>query len=150
VTPEQAVAFVQLHGVVLESANGPVPSLVQAILGVKIKGNWWAHPRGMEIFQLTRAVRASDQILVCLLIADKVTLVHQRIWPALIRCAEHFRPDQISQIIEEHTSSGNHISRSIPFPEWVPPHIAIQASSLAEEIALNSLNSVIPGVAGAT
>jgi hypothetical protein len=149
-TPEQAIAFVQLHGVVLESANGPVPSLVQAIAGVSVKGNWWAHSRGKEIFQITRAVRESDQILVCRLIAGKVTLVHRSIWPALIRCAEHFRPDQISQIIEEHTSSGKHISKSIPFPEWVPPQIARQASNLTEEEALNALNTVIPGAAGTT
>jgi hypothetical protein len=32
-TPEQAVAFVQMHGVVLESTKGAVPSLVQAIVG---------------------------------------------------------------------------------------------------------------------
>jgi hypothetical protein len=150
VTPEQAVAFVQLHGVVLESAAGPVPSLVQAIVGGNIKGNWWAHSRGKDIFQVTRAVRESDQILVCRLIAGKVTLVHQRIWPALIRCAEHFRPDQIAQIIEEHTASGKHISKSISFPEWVPPQIAIQASSLTEEEASIMLNSVIPGATGAT
>jgi hypothetical protein len=149
-TPEQAVTFVQLHGVVLESAKGPVPSLVQAIVGGAIKGNWWAHSRGKEIFQVTRAVRDSDQILVCRLIARKVTLVHQRIWPALVRCAEHLRPDQISQIIEEHTLSGKHFSKSIPFPEWVPPQIAIQASSLTKEEALNMLNSVVPGAAGAT
>jgi hypothetical protein len=83
VTPAEAVAFVQKHGVVLESANGQVPSLAQAITGDKIKGSWWAHPRGKEIFQITRIVRESDQVLVCRLISGKVTLVHRRLWPAL-------------------------------------------------------------------
>ena len=149
-TSEEAVAFVAMHGIVLESAKGPVPSLVQAIVGDKIEGNWWAHPRGKDIFQVTRAVRESDQILVCRLIAGKITLVHRRMWPALIRCAEHFRPDQLSQVIEKHTSSGKHSSKSVPFPEWVPPLVAIQAGSLSEEAALNSLNSAVPGVTDAT
>jgi hypothetical protein len=145
VTPRQAIAFVQKHGIVLESADGAVPSLVQAIAGGKIKGSWWAHPRGKEIFNLTRAVRDSDQILVCRLIAGKVTLVHQRLWPALVRCAERFRPDQISQLVEEHMPSGQHASRSIPFPDWVPRHIAVEASALSEEVALAVLNSAGAG-----
>jgi hypothetical protein len=147
-TPSQAIAFVRKHGVVLESANGPVPALVQAIIGSNIKGSWWAHPRGKEIFGITRAVRASDQILVCRLIAGKVTLVHQRLWPALVRCAERFRPEQVSQLVEEHMSSGKHASKQIPFPEWVPSHIAAEATNLSEEAALCQLKAA--GVGSAT
>lgn len=147
-TPGQAVAFVEKHGVVLESANGPVPSLVQAITGGKIKGSWWAHPLGKEIFGITRAVRDSDQVLVCRLIAGKVTLVHQRLWPALARCSKRFRPDQISQLIEEHTASGKHVSKSIPFPDWVPASVAAQANTLSEDGALVLLKSA--GVVSAT
>jgi hypothetical protein len=140
-TPKQAIAFVQKHGIVLESANGPVPTLVQAIVGGKISGSWWAHPRGKEIFVLTRAVRESEQILVCRLIAGKVTLVHRRIWPALVRCAECFRPEQISQLLEEHMPSGRHASKSIAFPDWVPPDVAMHASALSEDEALRVLHS---------
>jgi len=147
-TPGQAVAFVEKHGVVLESANGPVPSLVKAITGGKIKGSWWAHPRGKEIFGITRAVRDSEQVLVCRLIGGKVTFVHQRLWPALARCSKRFRPDQISQLIEEHTASGKHGSKSIPFPDWVPAGVAAQANNLSEDGALALLKSA--GVASAT
>ena len=147
-TPKQAIAFVQKHGVVLESANGPVPSLVQAIIGGNIKGSWWAHPRGKEIFQITRAVRDSNQIFVCRLISLKVTLVHRRLWPALVRCAAHFRTDQISQLVETHTPSGKHTSKSIPFPDWVPPLIVVQANSLGEDEALALLSAA--GAGGAS
>jgi len=150
VTPAEAVAFVQKHGVVLESANGQVPSLAQAITGDKIKGNWWAHPRGKEIFQITRIVRESDQVLVCRLISGKVTLVHRRLWPALVRCAKHFRPEQIAQLVEQHTPSGKHVSKAMPFPGWVPSDISAQASTLDEESALDALKSIIEGGAGAT
>ena len=64
-TPCQAVAFVRKHGVVLEAAAGPVPSLAEAVAGGPIRGNWWAHPRSHEIFALTRAVRDSEDVLVC-------------------------------------------------------------------------------------
>ena len=38
VTPRQALAFVRQHGVVLESAHGPVPCLAEAIAGGPIRG----------------------------------------------------------------------------------------------------------------
>jgi hypothetical protein len=147
-TPFQAVAFVRKHGVVLESAKGRVPSLVQAIAGGSIKGSWWSHPRGREIFTITRAVRESNQVLVCRLVEGRVTLVHQRLWPALVRCSDRFRPVQLSQLVEKHTPSGKHVSMSIPFPDWVPASIASDASTLSEDVALDMLRSA--GATGAT
>ena len=144
-TPEQALAFVEKHGIVLESANGPVPSLAQTIAGTSIKGSWWSHPMGKDIFRITRAVRASQHVLVCRLVAGKITFIHERLWPALVRTAAHFRPDQVSQLIEKHTASGKHLTREIPFPTWVPASVAAQAGKLGEEQALSILESIIPG-----
>jgi hypothetical protein len=145
-TPEQAIAFVEKHGIVLESASGPVPSLAQTIVGNTIKGSWWSHPMGKEIFQITRAVRGSQDILVCRLVGGKITFIHERIWPALVRTAARFRPDQISQLVEEHLASGKHVTRETPFPAWVPARVAAQADNLEEEQALSVLDSIIPGV----
>ena len=75
-TTTQALAFVRTHGVVLESASGPVPLPAAAIVGEPIRGSWWGHPQSQQIFTVTRAVRESDSILVCPLINRKVTLVH--------------------------------------------------------------------------
>src|SRR5258707_14153303 len=77
-TSRQALAFIREHGVVLESARGPVPSLAQVIAGEPIRGSWWSHPKSHEIFAVTRAVRDSDDVLVCRLIAGKITYVHRR------------------------------------------------------------------------
>lgn len=151
-TPAEAITFVRKHGIVLESANGQVPSLVQTITGDKISGSWWTHPRGKEIFQITRLVHESDQVLVCPLISGKVTLVHRRLWPAMVRCAGHFRPEQIAQLVEQHTASGKHVTEAIPFPNWVPNDIATLASTLDEALtlALDTLKSIIQGDAHAT
>jgi hypothetical protein len=146
VTFGQALEFIQRHGIVLESATGPVPSLAQTIAGGNLKGSWWSHPMGKDIFQITRAVRASEQVLVCRLVAGKVTFVHARLWPALVRAAGHFRAGQLSQLIEEHTESGKHLSKEIPFPAWVPVSVTTQAGELSEEQALNILESIVPGV----
>jgi hypothetical protein len=39
VTLEQALDFVREHGIVLESARGPVPSLADAIAGTPVSGH---------------------------------------------------------------------------------------------------------------
>ena len=88
-TTDQALAFVREHGVVLEAAHGPVPSLTEAIAGGPVPGSWWSHPKSQEIFAVTRAIRDRDDVLVCRLIKGKVTFVHRRLWPALVRAAAH-------------------------------------------------------------
>ncbi len=148
-TPKQAIAFVQEHGIVLESACGPAPSLAEAIAGGPIHGSWWSHPLGQNIFQATRAVRASDQILVCRFIDGKITFIHRRLWPALVRASGCLRPTQLSQLREEHTSSGRHVAKVVPYPDWVPRATLVEASALTESAAVSMLNAVVPGVARA-
>jgi hypothetical protein len=139
VTPHQAAAFVREHGIVLESATGPVPSLAIAIAGGPIRGSWWSHSRSHEIFELTRAIRQREDVLVCRLVAGKVTFVHRRLWPALVRAAKRFPKKHLSQVREEHTSAGRHVVKEIAFPKWVPAQVQSEAASLSEADALRAL-----------
>jgi NAD(P)-dependent dehydrogenase (short-subunit alcohol dehydrogenase family) len=146
---EEAMAFVRRHGVVLVSARGKAPTLVQAIAGEQIKGSWWGHPDGKRIFAVLSDVTASEDVLVCRLVDAKITLVHRRLWPALARLADAFSPEQIARAIEGHTPSGRHVSRAIPFPEWVPADVLAEAASLDESKALALLGEWLPsGAAG--
>lgn len=138
-TPRQALAFVRKHGVVLESARGPVPSLAEAIAGEPIRASWWAHASGHLIFEITRAVRDSEQVLVCRLVQDKVTFVHERVWPALVHLAPRFHRASLARIGEVHTASGRHALRSLAFPKWVPPRVQVAAARLSEAQALRAL-----------
>ncbi|MFI4945383.1 MAG: hypothetical protein ACHP85_19090, partial [Burkholderiales bacterium] len=81
-SPKQALAFVKKHGVVLQAARGPVPSLAEAVAGEPFRGSWWGHPKGQAIFRAAEAVADSPDVLVCKLIDGKVTFVHRRLWPA--------------------------------------------------------------------
>ncbi len=138
-TPRQAVAFVRKHGVVLEAAAGPVPSLAVAIAGGPIGGSWWAHPRSQEIFELTRAVRDSEDVLVCRVVDGKVTYVHRRLWPPLVRAANRFTQKRLAQVREVHTASGRHVAKELAFPKWVPAEVSAEASLLSEEEAVHKL-----------
>jgi hypothetical protein len=138
-TSRQALAFVRKHGVVLEAARGPIPSLADAIAGEPVRGRWWSHPKSREIFSVTRAIREHDDVLVCRLIEGKITLVHRRLWPALVRAARRFPSRYLAQVREIHTSSGRHATKEVPFPDWVPSSIHTAARSLSEEAAFAKL-----------
>ncbi len=140
-TPRKAAAFVRKHGVVLESAAGPVPSVAAALAGEPIRGSWWAHPLSHEIFALTQGIRDRDDILVCRLVDGKVTFVHRRLWPALVRSAEHFPKNQLAQVREVHSKSGRHVAKELAFPKWVPSDVSTEARRLSKEEALQSLGA---------
>jgi hypothetical protein len=143
-TAEEALAFVRQHGVVLASARGTAPRLTEAIVGEDIKGSWWAHPKSHDIHAILGAVTDSDQVLVCRLIGGKITLVHRRLWPFLVRLAKRFAPEQLAQIRDEHTPSGRHVNRVVPFPQWVPADVSAQAVAIDEEQALAIFRAWMP------
>src|SRR2546426_1804838 len=121
--PNEALRFVERHGIVLQAARGPVPNLAEAVVGSPIRGSWWGHPMGKEIFRVAQAVCASPDILVCKLVEGKVTYIHRRLWPALVKLSTRFREDQLAKVSDEHTATGEHRSRREPFPIWVPAEV---------------------------
>ena len=131
-TSQAALAFVRRHGIVLEGARGPVPSLAEAVAGAPLRGSWWGHAKGHEIFSLTRTVRDSADVLVCRLINGKITYVHRRLWPAVVRLARSFARDDLAALREVHTPQGRHQVRLVPFPRWVPLAVKRQAEKLTE------------------
>ena len=138
-TTGTVLAFVRRHGIVLESARGTVPNLAAAIAGKPIRGSWWGHAKGHEIFLATRAIRRSPDILVCRLVGGKITYVHRRLWPALVRMAPHFRRAHLAAITEAHTKQGRHVVRVVPFPRWVPADVKRRAAKLSGAQAARAL-----------
>jgi hypothetical protein len=65
-----------------------VPSLVSTVVGAPISGSWWGHPAGRLIYQVAEALEADPDVLVLRLWKRKRTLVHRRLWPALVRTGE--------------------------------------------------------------
>lgn len=130
-TPKQGLAFVKRHGVVLQAARGPVPSLAEEIAGAPIRGSWWGHPKGHEIFRVAESICESDEVLVCKLVEGKITYVHRRLWPALVRLSSRFQKQRLAKVWNEHTRTGAHRSRVTAFPDWVPRNVLDQAERLS-------------------
>lgn len=83
------------HGVVLES-NNVWPSVAHIVAGEPVRGSWWAHPAGRDIFSMTRELTMNPDICVTRLIGGRVTYVHRRLWPALLTVAKSDEPWQTS------------------------------------------------------
>src|SRR5712692_1129559 len=114
------------------AARGPVPNLVHAIAGESIRGSWWAHPSSHQIYRVLGGVYESGQVLVCRLVGGKVTMVHRRLWPALVRMSGRLPKAGLVAIREEHTARGSHRVVRTPFPRWVPKQVVMRARRLSE------------------
>ena len=138
-TGQEAIRFVETHGIVLESAHGSLPCLVEEIAEERIRGSWWSHPKAHDIHRVTGDVRNSDLVRVCRLARRKVTLVHRRLWPALVRLAHRLPKERLAAIREIHTETGRHVVQEVPFPDWVPPEVMEEAQVLEEDTAASVL-----------
>jgi hypothetical protein len=127
------------HGMLLQSAHGPIPSVAELVAGERIKGSWWAHPKSHEIFTELGLLDASPDVVRLRLVSGKVTLVHRRVWPALVRLADRFTPKQLAALHEEHTASGAHKVQEQPFPDWAPDDVLRASEQLSVEQALAQL-----------
>lgn len=142
---EKARAFVEKNGVVLQSSRGLVPSFAAFVAGEPIRGSWWAHPAAHRIYMLAEAVIDSGDVLVCRLVEGKVTYVHRRLWPALVKLASRFDRERLAKAWSEHTPSGAHVARRLAYPRWVPPETKAAAARLTREQAEADLRAILGG-----
>jgi len=71
------------------------PSLTAMVAGEPIRGSWWGHPAGRRIFQVAGALEDKGEVLFVPLLSAKVTLVHRKLWPALVSLGEEREPWQM-------------------------------------------------------
>ena len=58
-----------------------LPSMVAHIAGGPVRGSWWGHPRGREIFNAASALGEHPDCAVLPLIDGRQTFVHRRLFP---------------------------------------------------------------------
>lgn len=138
-----AVAAVRRHGILLQSAQGPVPNLASLVAGEPVEGSWWGHPRNHEIFRAINRARESSVVVATHLVGGKVTLIHRRLWPAVVRLSNRFDAGALDAVHEQHTPSGVHRTTLTPFPDWVPEDVRDAARALSGSDALAQLPPAI-------
>jgi len=96
-TVRQAVEALERTGL-LYMHDARKPSLTALVAGAPVKGSWWGHPAGRRIFQVASALEDGGLALFVPLLSAKVTLVHRRLWPALVSVGEAREPWQVDPL----------------------------------------------------
>jgi hypothetical protein len=133
------MAWICAQGVVLQSARGPVPNAAQFIAGEPIRGSWWGHPAGKDIYAVLSFLDDSTDIVATRLINQKLTLLHARVWPSVVRVSVQLGETRLAAIHSEHTESGAHRSFEVKYPQWVPEETLRIAASLSVDEAFATL-----------
>lgn len=140
---EEALSFVESEGVVLESAHGRVPTFTDFVAGERVT-RWWSHAKGQLIFALTRAIRDSPDVLTCRLVDGKITYVHRRLWPALVKLSGELDTSGLGAVREEHSPDGKHKIIVTEFPQWVPAEVLAKSKRLTHAEARSMLGQILP------
>ena len=90
-------------------------------------------PRVTRIFAAINTLADSPDVVRTRLVNGKVTLVHRRVWCALVRVADHFPIDRLATIREEHTATGAHRVVTDDFPVGFRPMCCRAAQRLSED-----------------
>jgi hypothetical protein len=69
----------------------------------------------------------------------KITFVHRRLWPALVRLADQLGVDRLAEVRQEHTPSGAHRNVVTPYPGWVNAAVKRAAAALDPDAARAAL-----------
>jgi len=76
------------------------PSVATIMAGEPIRGSWWGHPVGGQIFATASKLAAVPDTLTCKLLSGKVTYMHRRLWPSVLSVACSREPWQLSGLSE--------------------------------------------------
>jgi hypothetical protein len=136
-------AWIEDQGVVLQSAHGPIPNVAEFIAGEPIRGSWWGHAAGKSIYEILNVLDDDDDIVATRLVNEKITLLHARVWPALVRVSDVLGTQRLCVIRQEHTESGAHRNHEELYPTWVPADAMVAATKLSEAEAFAILPACV-------
>ncbi len=110
-TTERILRHLETRGILLEQ-DKVLPNVVSLITGETLKSSWWSHPRSHEIFACLTDLADHPDVLFTKLVAGKVTLVHRRLWPALLAVGTSREAWQSRRLSSEATSLLKKVEKS--------------------------------------
>ena len=136
---EATLTWIRERGVVLQSAHGPVPNVAQFVAGEPIRGSWWGHPAGKDIYAVLTYLDESPEVVTTRLINQKLTLLHANVWPSVARVSEQLGVARLAAVHSEHSDHGVHRSFEVPYPAWLPNGTLRDAATLSVDEAFARL-----------
>ena len=74
-TLRQVLEELERYGILLES-DARLPSVAGLVAGEPVRGSWWGHPRGQNIYRIAGWLGEHPDVVVSKLVSGKVTYVH--------------------------------------------------------------------------
>jgi hypothetical protein len=71
----------------LLESDSRMPSVASLVAGERIKGSWWGHAKGREIWRALNEFTERRDVLTTRLVSGKVTFVHRSLWDDFIAIA---------------------------------------------------------------
>jgi hypothetical protein len=91
---EAVLQVLSSSGLLLEQ-DKRLPNVVTLVTGESLRTSWWSHPKGRLIFAVLSDLGEHPDVLFTKFLYGKVTLVHRRLWPALLAVASASEPWQL-------------------------------------------------------
>ena len=76
-------AELKKHGLLLR-IDANLPNVSALIAGERVRGSWWAHPKGRVIFRVSSELDDDPDVLITKLVSGKITYVDRSLWPAVV------------------------------------------------------------------
>jgi hypothetical protein len=80
---DRVLASLDGNGLLLKQ-DKELPSVVGLLTGESLRTSWWSHPKGRLIFVVLSELADHPDVLFTKLLRKKDTLVHRRLWPAVL------------------------------------------------------------------
>jgi hypothetical protein len=87
------------------------PNVCAIVAGETVRGSWWGHPAGKRIFRVLEELEEGADVVFVKLLSKKVTLVHRRLWPALLAVASARSEWQLRALSGEATDLLERVDR---------------------------------------
>ena len=108
------------------------PSATACIAGAPVRGSWWGHPKGKLIYETLS--RMEDTVAWAKLVLGKETLVHRRLWPALVAAAESRQDWQLRGLKADAKRLLQRVRAGRPSAPRGPAGDGPQAAAVATEL----------------
>jgi hypothetical protein len=93
-----AVVAAVAKGGLLFLSDPKRPNAIEVLTGAFPRGSWWSHPQANAIYGILQTVEDHPDVLMAKLLGGKVTLIHRKLWPALLAVVTAREPWQVSDL----------------------------------------------------
>lgn len=140
---KQLYDFVADKQVVAESAKVCALTAVGFMVRQEYAGSWWSLPEASRLYNALQIIRDNPSVLVCRLLAGRVTYVHENSWEPLL-ALENCLPDgALDRVVEHHLKSGKHEVLMLRPAEWAPVGIRQRAAHLTRNASISLLRELV-------